>query len=109
MAADKIDYKIEVYEFTVKTEKDMSSEEVKDYMDSGAGGYETVRSYSSESYDKARRIFEKGKTVVATEKNSDNEYDVRACKLIKRETEDEGTEYWQTLEFCYPDIKVQIK
>lgn len=107
MAAVKIDYKVEVYEFTVRTDKDLPSEEVKDYMESG--GYETVRSYSSESYDSAKQIFEKGKTVVVTEKVSDNEYEARACKLIKRETDSEGTEYWQTLEFCYPDIKVQIK
>ena len=103
----KIDYKVEVYEFTVRADKNLPSEEVKDYMDSGAsGGYETVRSYSSESYDAAKQIFEKGKTVVVTEKVSDNEYEARACKLIKRETDSEGTEYWQTLDFCYPEIKV---
>ena len=106
----KIDYKMEIYEFNVNTDKDMSSEDVKDYMDSGARcSCETVRSYSNESYDAAKQIFERGKTVVVTEKVSDNEYEARACKLIKRETDSEGTEYWQTLEFCYPDIKVQIK
>ena len=104
MAADKIDYKVEVYEFTIRANNDMTSEEVKDYMESG--GSETVRSYSSESYDAAKQIFEKGKTVVVTEKVSNNEYEARACKLIKRETDSEGTEYWQTLDFCYPEIKV---
>ena len=107
MAAVKIDYKVEVYEFTVRTDKDLPSEEVKDYVDSGAsGGCETVRSYSSESYDAAKQIFEKGKTVAVTEKVGNNEYEARACKLIKRETDNEGTEYWQTLDYCYPEIKV---
>lgn len=100
----KIDYKVEVYEFTVRADNDMPSEEVKDYMESS--GYETVRSYSSESYDAAKQIFEKGKTVAVTEKVGNNEYEARACKLIKRETDNEGTEYWQTLDYCYPEIKV---
>lgn len=104
MEVIKVDYKIEVYEFTIRANNDMTSEEVKDYMESG--GSETIRSYSSESYDAAKQIFEKGKTVVVTEKVSNNEYEARACKLIKRETDSEGTEYWQTLDFCYPEIKV---
>lgn len=95
-------YYVDIYDFELSSDTSMSSEEVKEYAESA--NLETVRHYSFTDFQKAKRSFEIAKEAAVAAKNDENIYEVRGIKLIEAES-DEGSEYQQTIDSCYPAIK----
>lgn len=96
-----MEYLVEVNEFDLTTDKEMSQKEVKEYA--ASANCENLRSYHFTDKKKARKAFESAQGL-AKATNKDNNYVVNVVEL-KEVDKDEESEYHLTINGWYPEIK----